>query len=306
MTQQGQTQPTTEPPPIVSNSPIEVASGVYVIPDGKVPFVPNIGIIVGDRAALVVDSGLGPRNGAHVREIARSLAGDRPLFLTLTHFHPEHGFGAQAFGGDTILYNRLQHEEFGQKGAGYLQQFRGMSNAAAQQLEGTELTGAHFIYDGNADLDLGGKLVQLRSWGPAHSRGDQVVFLPEEQVLFTGDLIEDGYYPVLPFIPPYDVDVDGDNWLRVIEHLQALAPRIVVPGHGDYGDASRLAPTHDFISLMRSETQRLAAEGQTADEITSSLVPQFQQLYPDWDATEPWRVAMGVQSFLAHQAGARP
>src|SRR5579859_4969132 len=89
---------TTAAAPIVHGTPIEIASGVFVIPDSRVPLVPNVGVIVGERAALVIESGLGPRNGAIVHDMARTLAGDRPLFLTLTHFHPEHGFGAQAFG----------------------------------------------------------------------------------------------------------------------------------------------------------------------------------------------------------------
>src|SRR5215210_5844590 len=98
---------TAAPPPVVHGNPVEVAGGVFVIPDGRVPLVPNIGVIVGDRAALVIDCGLGPRNGAITHQIARTLAGDRPLYLTLTHFHPEHGFGAQAFRDTTILYNQI-------------------------------------------------------------------------------------------------------------------------------------------------------------------------------------------------------
>ena len=86
---------TTPAPPVVSGRPEEVADGVFVVPDGRVPLVPNIGVVVGERAALVVDTGMGPRNGALAREIAKELAGGRPLFLTLTHFHPEHGYGAQ-------------------------------------------------------------------------------------------------------------------------------------------------------------------------------------------------------------------
>ncbi|HEV3485757.1 MAG TPA: MBL fold metallo-hydrolase, partial [Vicinamibacterales bacterium] len=78
-------------PPVVGGNPEEVADGVFVITDRRVPLVPNVGIIVGDRAALVVDTGMGPRNGVVVFEAARKLAGDRSLFLTLTHFHPEHG-----------------------------------------------------------------------------------------------------------------------------------------------------------------------------------------------------------------------
>ena len=163
---------------VVHGDPVAIAEGVFVIPDGRVPLVPNIGVIVGDRAALVVDSGLGPRSGAIAYKIARELAGDRPLFLTLTHFHPEHGFGAQAFGDATLLYNRAQQEELRQKGASYLGMFRGMGDAIAEQLEGVKFVEPHIVYDERADVDLGGRVVQLRAWGRGHTRGDQTIFLP--------------------------------------------------------------------------------------------------------------------------------
>lgn len=286
------------PSPIVSGSPVEVADGVFVVPDRRVPLVPNIGVIVGDRAALVVDSGLGPHSGANAYRIARELAGDRQLYLTLTHFHPEHGFGAQAFRDATILYNRAQHEEFRKKAQGYLDQFRGYGPVVSEQLDGVEFVDPQIVYDNGADLDLGGKLVQLRSWGAAHSRGDQVAFLPIERVLFTGDLVENRFYPIFPFFPPYDVDVDGRNWITVIEELQRLDPKVIVPGHGEVGDSGLLATTYEYLVLLSSETKRLAGEGRSAEEIIATLGPQLHTRYPDWD-TEPWRIATGVQTFLA-------
>ncbi len=289
----------TAPPPIVHGTPVEVAKGVFVIPDGRVPLVPNIGVIVGDRAALVVDSGLGPRSGANAYRMAKDLAGDRPMLLTLTHFHPEHGFGAQSFHGTTILYNRAQHEEFRQKGQSYLDIFRELGNAVAEELKGVEFVHPHVVYDGGADIDLGGKLVQLRSWGAAHSRGDQIAFLPNEHVLFTGDLVENRFYPIFPFVPPYDVDLDGGNWIKVIEELQYLDPQVVVPGHGEVGDTGLLATTHEYLTRLRSETRRLAGNGKDAGAIIGILGPQFQARYPDWDTSEPWRIATGVQTFLA-------
>lgn len=288
------------PAPIVNANPVEIADGVFVIPDNRVPLVPNIGIILGDRAALVIDTGLGPKNGAIVYDLAKKLAGDRPLLLTLTHFHPEHGFGAQAFSEATLLYNRTQHEEFRQKAAGYLQTFSALGGAVADQLEDVTFVDPRVIYDNNADIDLGGKLVQLRTWGRAHSRGDQVIFLPAEKILFTGDLVENRFFPLFPFFPPYDVDVDGQNWTTVIEELQRLAPKVVVPGHGELGDQALLDVTHEYLTLLASETKRLAETDQDANAITAALAPQLKAKYPDWDTAElMWRVAMGVQTFLA-------
>ncbi len=287
------------PPPIVHGNPLEIADGVFIVPDGRVPLVPNIGIIVGDRAALVVDCGLGPKNGSIALGIAKELARDRPLFLTLTHFHPEHGFGAQTFHDSTIIYNRTQRDEFRQKGKGYLDQFRGFGGAVAEQLEGVDFVDPHVVYDGAADFDLGARVVQLRTWGRAHSRGDQVAFLPVERVLSTGDLVENRFYPIFPFFPPYDVDVDGHNWITVIEELQRLDPKIVVPGHGELDDTDLLVTTHKYLTLLRFEVKRLAGEGYDAEEIVATLGPKLEARYPDWDTSEPWRIVTGVQTFLA-------
>ena len=285
-------------PPVVSGSSEEVADGVFVIPDRRVPLVPNVGLIVGDRAALVVDTGMGPRSGAVVRAAARDLAGDRPLFLTLTHFHPEHGYGAQAFGeAATIVYNREQHEEFLQKARPYLDMFRGMGGGVAEQLEGVEFVDPHVVYEGAADLDLGGKVVQLRTWGTAHSRGDQTVFLPDERILFTGDLVENRFFPIFPFFPPHDIDVDGGRWIGVLDELERLDPRIVVPGHGEISDAGVIADVRDYLSLLRDETERLAGEGNDADAIVAALEPRMRALHPDWE-NSMW-ITTGVHSFLA-------
>src|SRR6185295_6945655 len=75
----------------------QVSPHVHVIPDNSVPMVPNVGFVVGDNGILVIDTGLGPRNGAAVLEVAQKLGGGRALYLVITHFHPEHDLGAQAF-----------------------------------------------------------------------------------------------------------------------------------------------------------------------------------------------------------------
>jgi glyoxylase-like metal-dependent hydrolase (beta-lactamase superfamily II) len=176
----------------------EISSGVYVITDRRVPLVPNIGIILGNEAALVVDTGMGPVNGKKVLDCARKLAGERPLILTLTHFHPEHGFGAQVFkGAATIHYNRSQRDELSAKGEGYLGMFKTFGSDVAAALEGTKLVEPDKVYEGaSASVDLGGRTVEFRTWGLAHTAGDQVVWLPQERILFTGDLAEERIFPI--------------------------------------------------------------------------------------------------------------
>ncbi len=88
----------TPPPPTVEiTNPRRIADGVWIIPDHRIWLVPNIGVVVGKDAALVIDTGLGPANGEKVLELARSIGGKRRLLLTVTHFHPEHGYGCSGF-----------------------------------------------------------------------------------------------------------------------------------------------------------------------------------------------------------------
>lgn len=274
------------PAPVVTGDPVLIADGVHVIPDRRVELVPNVGIVVGDRAALVIDTGMGPRNGGYVLQQARRLAGDRPLYLTVTHFHPEHGFGAQAFkGAATIVCNRGQHEDLRRKGPGYLAMFRGLSPAVAEQLEGVEFVDPDLTYDERADIDLGGRTVSLRAVGPAHTASDQIV-LVDDRVLFGGDLFETRIFPITPYLPPHDTDVDPGRWIEVLDRLAGLRPQIVVPGHGEVTDVSVIRDVRDFLTYVRDETARLRAAGASCDEAAAAVDEAARARWSTWERPE--------------------
>jgi glyoxylase-like metal-dependent hydrolase (beta-lactamase superfamily II) len=277
------------PPPVVDPNAIrEIATGVFVICDHRVPLVPNIGIILGSHTALVVDTGMGPGNGKKVLEAAKRIAGQRPLVLTLTHFHPEHGFGAQAFkGAAKIHYNRSQRDELTAKGEGYIGMFKTFGPHIAAALEGTELVQPDEVYEGtSSSIDLGGRTVELRTWGLAHTAGDQIVWLPQERILFTGDLAEERMFPIFPWFPPGDAHIDGARWAQILTELVSWNPAIVVPGHGDIGGVEVIVAVRDY---MLDLSKRVAAErttGKNADAIVASLAPKIRADHPDWSAPE--------------------
>jgi glyoxylase-like metal-dependent hydrolase (beta-lactamase superfamily II) len=286
-------------PTVLVDGITEIAPDVWVIPDRRVPLVPNVGVIAGKDAVLVVDTAMGHANGRRVLNAAKEKAQGRPLRLTITHFHPEHGFGAQAFRNEaTIVYNRAQRDELHDKGAGYVELFRTFGPAVAAALEGVELVDPDEVYDGETtELDLGGRTVQLRTWGVAHTRSDQVVFLPEERILFAGDLVEERIFPIYPHFPPDDADVDGNRWIEVLRRLEELNPAVVVPGHGAIGDIGLIATAREFHELLRDETLRLAAEGVDVEEVVARLEPEFLARHPDWEQPE-W-IGFGIRSFYA-------
>jgi glyoxylase-like metal-dependent hydrolase (beta-lactamase superfamily II) len=256
----------------------EIAPGVMVIPDQYIDLVPNIGIVIGTDAVLVVESGLGSENGQRVLQKAMEVAGSKPLLLTTTHFHPEHAFGTGAFKGHaTILTNTTQADELREKGASYLNLFRGFGSDAHKALEGVELVMPDETYQGEKTVDLGGKQVVLHELTGGHTRGDQIVFLPHEQVLFTGDLVENHLFPIL-----FDQDASANRWIEELAFMMHLSPATVVPGHGEPGTVELLQEVQDLLIFVREAVNRRIKGGQTLDLIDQEAARIIKERYQDW------------------------
>ncbi|MGI5156741.1 MBL fold metallo-hydrolase [Microbispora sp. CA-102843] len=265
----------------------ELARDLVVIPNRRVQLVPNIGVIGGTHSVLVVETGMGPRNAETVLKFAAEYAAGRTLYLTTTHFHPEHAFGAQAFAGEaTFLVNRAQADDLAAKGAAYLDMFRGLGEPVARQLEGVEIATPDVVYDDAYDLDLGGRVVRLRAAGRAHSRGDQVITVPDAGVMFTGDLAEAGQFAIFPWFPPHDTDVSGTRWIAVMRRLADASPRVVVPGHGDVGGPQLLADVRDYLELLRDETWARRDSAVSEQTIVEEVGALMIERHPEWAGRE--------------------
>jgi glyoxylase-like metal-dependent hydrolase (beta-lactamase superfamily II) len=281
------------PPLIPLGLTEEVAERVFVMPDQRVEFVPNVGIVVGDRSVLVIDTAMGPRNGERILQEARGLGGERKMLLTTTHFHPEHAFGSQAFSEATYVCNAEQAEEMAAKGSEYIEMFSGFGPGLAELLTDVELVTPDVSYFGpRLDLDLGGVVAELHVIGPAHTRGDQVIFLPESGVLFGGDLVEDRFLPIFP-----DEDANGLLWLAALDRLEALRPRIVVGGHGQVGDVGLIEALRSYLVAVRDRVGDLRAQGVPLEQIEEQLEPELAELQSGWD-NQMW-IKSAIDSFHA-------
>jgi glyoxylase-like metal-dependent hydrolase (beta-lactamase superfamily II) len=276
------------PDPVVRVTDVqELARDLVVIPNRWVPLVPNIGLIGGTHSVLVVDTGMGPANAETVLKFAADFADGRTLYLTTTHFHPEHAFGAQVFAGEaTFLINRAQAEDLKVKGPGYIEMFKGLGESVARRLEGVRLAAPDVVYDHEHDLDLGGRVVRLRATGRAHSKGDQVITVPDAGVMFTGDLVEAGQFAIFPWFPPHDTDVSGIRWLAVMDRLAAESPQVVVPGHGDVGGPQLLADVRDYLQLLRDETWVRRDSAMSEETIAEEVAALMIARHPEWDGQE--------------------
>jgi glyoxylase-like metal-dependent hydrolase (beta-lactamase superfamily II) len=287
-----------ETPPLVPEGATgEIANGVHLIPDQRVEFVPNVGIVLGERWTLVIDTAMGARNGARILAEARRLGGDRRLMLTTTHFHPEHAFGAAPLAAEaTYVCNQAQAQELVAKGPEYVEMFSGFGPGLAELLDGVELVGPDVTFSGgSAQLDLGGRVVELVEIGPAHTRGDMVVYLPAERILFAGDLVERRFLPIFA-----DDDASGARWLAALDRLDGLAPAVVVGGHGEPGGPELIAALRDYLTMVRDRVATLHVDGRVLAEIEQTLEVEVAEQLADWD-NQVW-VKSAVDSFHAELA----
>ncbi|GAB3496532.1 MBL fold metallo-hydrolase [Amycolatopsis cihanbeyliensis] len=175
--------------------------------------------------------------------------------------------------------------------------FRGLGAPIARQLEGVELVAPDVVYDDTYKLDLGGRVARMRATGRAHSRGDQVVTVPDAGVLFTGDLVEAGQFSIFPWFPPHDTDVSVVRWIEVMRRLIATDPNVVVPGHGDISGPRLLVDVRDYLESLRDETWVRRDSAMPRETIAAEVTALMIERHPEW-AGQDW-IGKGVGRFCA-------
>jgi glyoxylase-like metal-dependent hydrolase (beta-lactamase superfamily II) len=261
-----QAPPAAQQPPLIREGVTEkISAHVYVIPDSSVPLVPNVGIVVGSRATLVIDTGLGARNGATVmREVAK-VSTNSELYLVTTHVHPEHDLGAGGFPATIkMLRSKDQVDEIAATGLDLAKRFAGFSPLHAELLQGAEFRKADVVFEKEHTLDLGGVTVKVLAMGFNHTRGDTATFVEPDKVLFSGDVS-------MTLLPSVGNGASLSQWIASQDRLTALAPTRVVPSHGPMGDASIMANTRRFVVTVQQRAAELKKAGRTIDETVATL-----------------------------------
>jgi glyoxylase-like metal-dependent hydrolase (beta-lactamase superfamily II) len=266
---------TTPPASLVREGVTEkLTDHVWAIPDGSAPLVPNIGIIVGSKAVLVVDTGLGQRNGETVLKELNKVGAGKPIYIVATHFHPEHDLGAQAFPASArMIRSEDQKKDIAEGGMTLAGVFAQRSPLNAELLKDAKFRPADISFEKEYSLDLGGLTARIIAVGPNHTRGDTVVFV--DGVLFSGD---DAMRPQ-PSVMAQGATLT--YWLATLDKLDALRPKQVVPSHGPRGDASIIAGYRTYLTRIRDRTAELKKAGKTQDETIQIVTDEMSAQYPD-------------------------
>jgi glyoxylase-like metal-dependent hydrolase (beta-lactamase superfamily II) len=274
--------------PMLEDNAAKVSDHVWVMTG-----FPNIAIVVGDSGTLVVDTGLGPRNGAVIAQVAQRLSKGSKLFLTTTHFHPEHAGGEAGFPANTILIRpAVQQAEMVKSGDQMVETFSKMNAQNAELLKGVKMHAPDVTFDSEAKIELGGGVtVRLLWFGAAHTKGDELIFVDPDKTLVSGDVVQN------KVVPTVTGEGSASSWLAVLDKIAPLGARTVVPDHSPVGDGSLVAAERAFIADARSRALALKAQGVPADAAGKQMVDEFKAKYPDWANMAP--LARFVQSIYA-------
>jgi glyoxylase-like metal-dependent hydrolase (beta-lactamase superfamily II) len=257
----------------------QIGAHTYVIPDGDVPLVPNVGIVVGQQQVLVIDPGLGRRNGETVlREVERVAPGRKTIWLAATHYHAEHSTGWSGFPATArfmIFYD--QKNEFAELLMPQIAAFSKRSAMTAELLRDAGPPTSSELWAPKARGQLGGGVnVHFLAVGPTHTRGDTAMFVEGDGVLFAGDVVMNQSF--LAATPVTSMKA----WLAAFDTLEALRPKTIVPSHGAVGDASLIEANRAVMLAVQARARELKAQGRSADETAALVQKEMQAQHPGW------------------------
>ncbi|MGZ2258851.1 MBL fold metallo-hydrolase [Roseobacter sp. A03A-229] len=268
----------------------EIGAGLYAFTaEGD----PNSGVIIGDESVMIVEAQATPRLAQKVIEKVRSVT-DKPIsHLVLTHYHAVRVLGASAYGADQVIMSDMARAMVAERGQEdwdsefqrFPRLFEGHESIPGLTWPTTTFSDAMTVY-------LGTRRVDIRHLGRAHTAGDAVIHVPDQNVMFTGDIVE--YHSAC-----YCGDGHFGDWGGTLDRIAAYQVDAIAPGRGgalvgrEMVDAA-IASTRDFVESTYRPAARVAARGGTLkeawDAVRAACDPKFSD-YAIYEHCLPFNVA---------------
>ena len=243
---------------------------------------PNTGIIIGDDAVMVIDTQATPVMAQDVIRHIRSVT-DLPIkYVVLSHYHAVRVLGASAYAPQHIIASRDTYDLINERGeqdkASEIGRFPRLFKAVESVPAG--MTWPTITFSGSMSIWLGKLEVQLLQVGRGHTKGDTIAWLPEQRILFSGDLVEFD-------ATPYAGDAYFQDWPATLDRLAAMNARALVPGRGaalttPEQVAAGLCGTRDFIADVWRNVQAGVAAGQDLNAVYKATMAELTPKYGHW------------------------
>ncbi|MBV7410875.1 MBL fold metallo-hydrolase [Maritimibacter sp. DP1N21-5] len=253
----------------------EVGEGLYAFTaEGD----PNTGVIIGDESVMIVEAQATPRLARKVIDCVRSVT-DKPIsHVVLTHYHAVRVLGASAYGAREIIMSDVAAgmvEERGQED--WDSEFGRFPRLFQGHEEIPGLTRPTTTFSDKMTVYLGKRRVDIMKLGRAHTAGDAVIWVPDQEVMFTGDIVE--YHSAC-----YCGDGHYQDWGKTLDAIAAYRPRSIAPGRGDALVGHEMVTkaienTRDFVESSYAPVARIVARGGTLkeawDAVREACDPKF-------------------------------
>ncbi|MFT6424629.1 MAG: glyoxylase-like metal-dependent hydrolase (beta-lactamase superfamily II) [Celeribacter sp.] len=268
----------------------EVGKGLYAFTaEGD----PNSGVIIGDESVMIVEAQATPRLAQKVIDCVRTVT-DKPIsHVVLTHYHAVRVLGASAYGADQIIMGDTARAMVVERGQ---EDWDSEFQRFPRLFEGYEsipgLTYPTTTFSDDMTIYLGNRRVDLMHLGRAHTAGDIVIHVPDENVMFTGDIVED-------HSACYCGDGHFGNWGQTLDNIASFDLDAIAPGRGDAligkeSVARAIESTRDFVDSTYAPAARVAARGgslkEAWDAVRAACDPKFKD-YAIYEHCLPFNVA---------------
>jgi glyoxylase-like metal-dependent hydrolase (beta-lactamase superfamily II) len=269
---------------------VEVGDGLWAFTaEGD----PNSGVIIGDDSVMVIEAQATPRLANKVIEEIRKVT-DKPIsHLVLTHYHAVRVLGASAYGADQIIMSDTARAMVAERGQ---EDWDSEFERFPRLFEGYEsipgLTWPTTTFNDAMTVYLGKRRVDIMHLGRAHTAGDAVIWVPDQEVMFTGDIVE--YHSAY-----YCGDGHLTEWGHTLDNIAAFEPQAIAPGRGnalmgaDMVEAA-IESTRDFVQSTYRPAAKVAAKGGSLkdawDAVREVCDPKFSD-YAIYEHCLPFNVA---------------
>jgi len=235
----------------------------------------NSGFVIGDDGVAVIDTFQKADAAKSLLAEIRKMTQLPIKYVINTHYHIDHvtGNGVFAEAGATIVAQKNVRDWIHTEN----KKFYGANITDAQKASVEALTGPTMIYDTALDLHLGSKLINVR-YELGHTGGDSVVFIPDANVIFCGDLF---WRHTLPNL----IDASTEAWIATLGKLTQMHPAATfISGHGDVGTVDDVRAFQGYLIDLRRMVSEGRAGGKTGDALVDDLTPKLKEKYSDWGA----------------------
>jgi glyoxylase-like metal-dependent hydrolase (beta-lactamase superfamily II) len=243
---------------------------------------PNTGIIIGDDSVMVIDTQATPIMAQDVIRRIREVT-DKPIqYVLLSHYHAVRVLGATAYAPQHIIASQDTYDLIVERGEQDKASEIGRFPRLFQNVESVPdgMTWPTMTFTGKMTLWLGKLEVQILQLGRGHTKGDTVAWLPQEKILFSGDLVEFD-------ATPYAGDAYFKDWPQTLDAIAALKPEKLVPGRGAALQTpaqvqAGLAGTRSFVSDLYESVKASAAKGEDLRKVYEETFAKLKPKYGEW------------------------